>query len=79
MNQKQAAVYAYIQKQYEVQVRLYNNILENRAKQGSDSLYYEGFMDGHFNGCILQLEMLADNNKLGIMAEELKSLYSSFK
>ena len=77
MNHKQATVYAYIQKQYEMQVRIYSTVLENGAKQNSDSQYYEGFMDGHFNGGILQLEMLANSNKLGVMGEELRALYNS--
>ena len=77
MNQKQATVYAYIQKQYEMQVRIYSAVLAKGTDQDNSSQYYEGFMDGHFNGGILQLEMLADSNKLGVMGEELRALYNS--
>ena len=77
MNHKQTTVYAYIQKQYEMQVRIYSMVLEKRPQQEDSSRYYEGFMDGHFNGGILQLEMLANSNKLGVMGEELRALYDN--
>ncbi|WP_066637917.1 hypothetical protein [Desulfolucanica intricata] len=77
MNPAQAKMFAYIQKQYEIQVKIYSHYLEDPKYRGNISEYTRGYIDGHFSGSILQLELLAENNKLHDMALELKALYNS--